>query len=80
MDIANFAQDHPTIHKTNAGDGHNDRVQAGLEEMLEFEEGLVDIGSQLYFQACTLLDGLLTKPAQFLFSLFYISISKLFRL
>ncbi len=33
-------------------------VQAGLEEILQFGEDLVDIGSELDLQACPLLDQL----------------------
>lgn len=42
-------QDYPAIHKTFTREGHNDRVQAGFEEMQEFREGLVDIGSHKRF-------------------------------
>ena len=41
-------------------------VQAGLEEILQFGEDLVDIGSQLDLQTCPLLDGLLTETAELL--------------
>ncbi len=41
-------------------------VQAGLEEILQFGEDLVDIGSQLDLQARPLLYGLLAETAELL--------------
>ncbi len=39
-------------------------VQARLEEILQFGESLVDIGSQLDFRACLLLYGFLVETAE----------------
>ncbi len=41
-------------------------VQAGLEEILQLGEDLANIGSQLDFQAGSLLDGLLAETPQML--------------
>lgn len=37
----------------------------GIEEVLEFREDLLQIGSQLYFQASTLLNDILPEPVKF---------------
>lgn len=40
-------------------------MYTGFGEILEFREDLIQIGSQLYFQTGTLLNGLLSEPVKF---------------
>ncbi len=39
-------------------------MQSGLKKVLQFRESLIDIGFQLNFQPCTLLERFLTEPAK----------------